>query len=208
MSFQDIQDYAMALATSEIMPIGGANFLGITLPDVPVRNNLARFYPNRQFYFASYNTRDSRFCFKTLLASARKTPPTAVGPKSPRSRSRAPKISREMFPVGLKAMADQSSFLQNFIGASVGGTPGAMLLAQCVTSVIMATQVSGSQGRLTVRIPGVMTLPPPEDISKFYVRSTIMISKIPSIALEFKFDNGALTDLLMHGPGVPWTYVD
>lgn len=211
---QDVAIYATALCSSDCIPFDGSKYLGLTLPHAPVRNALARFYPDRQFYIAAYGAEETNFTFSAIMLSQPKNEAHGRRVKVHRHHSRdkarngsnAPR--RHFFPIGLKPASEQESFLQNFKYAKTANVTDAMLLAQAIASLLAAAHTKGALGRISVKIPGLNSLPPPKDIDYFFVRSTILIAKIPSLALEFKFDGGLLVDLCMHNPSDAWHYTE
>jgi hypothetical protein len=206
LGIQEVATHAAWLADGPAVPFSGSVYLGLTLPHMPIRNCLARFYPNRQFYMAAYGAEETDFNFTALILSAPRKREMSLSRRSSRGKT-APPVLRHFFPIGLKSCVEQESFLENFKGAPVSGTTEAMLLAQGISSLLMAVHRKCTLGRLSIRIPGLNSLPPPADITNFYVRSTLLIAKIPSLALEFKFEDGKLSDLRMHSPSMPWIFV-
>ena len=210
LSLQEVAEYANWLCTSIHLPFAGAEYLGLTLPHLPIRNSLARFFPDRQFYLAAYGANETNFNFTSLVLNRpkQKSPLEASGRNGKRNSSPKHCVPRHFFPIGLRSSEEQSNFLVNFKGAKVNGTTEAMLLAQAVSSLLMSVHTKGSLGRISIKIPGISSLPPPSDISRFFVRSTILIARIPSLAVEFKFEDGCLRDLKMHSPSTPWEFVE
>ena len=208
LAVQEVAQHAEWLSTSMHMPFSGSTYLGLTLPHMPIRNALARFYPDRQFYLAAFGAEDTHFNFTSLvLNQPKQRRPTAQTKRSSRDKRR-PAIPRHFFPIGLKSSEEQTDFMLNFKGAKVAGTTEAMLLAQAISTLLMSVHTKSSLGRLSIKIPGLMSLPPPVDISRFFIRSTILIARIPSLAIEFKFEDGYLSDLRMHNPANPWEFVE
>lgn len=205
LGIQEVAQYAEWLTESEV-PFEGCTYLGLTLPHLSTRNALASFYPNRQFYLAAYGSEHTRFNFSTLILSAPKPSQQKTHVRRS-SRDKPQPAQRHFFPIGIKLAEEQKSFLDNFKGVQVTGATNAMLLAQCISTLFVSAHVRSTLGRLTFKVPGVSTLPPPKDVDKFYIRSSILIAKIPSLCLEFKFSEGALVDLRMHGPSQPWEFV-
>lgn len=206
LGIQEVATYAAWLADGPAMPFSGSVYLGLTLPHMPIRNCLARFYPDRQFYLAAYGAEETNFNFTSLILSPPKKKELTHTRRSSRGKTTHPTL-RHFFPIGLKSCVEQHAFLDNFKGAKVSGTTEAMLLAQGISSILMAVHTKCTLGRLSIRIPGLTSLPPPADITHFYVRSTLLIAKIPSLAVEFKFQDGKLADLRMHSPSMPWEFV-
>lgn len=208
LGLQEVAEYANWLCTSMHIPFAGAEYLGLTLPHMPIRNSLARFFPDRQFYLAAYGASETNFNFTSLVLNR----PKQVEATSPRGSAKrnSPKCSvpRHFFPIGLRSAEEQSPFLLNFKGAKVNGTTEAMLLAQAISALLMSVHTKGSLGRISIKIPGISSLPPPADISRFFIRSTILIARIPSLAIEFKYEDGCLRDLRMHTPSAPWEFVE
>ena len=208
---QDVALYAESLCESDSIPFEGSRYIGLTLPHGPIRNAMARFYPDRQFYLAAYGTDSRRFNFSAIVLNQAKEESSGRRHKVHRTHSREKARAaplRHFFPIGLKPANEQEAFLNNFKNAKAPTTTDAMLLAQAVSSLLVATHTKGSLGRISIRIPGLNSLPPPKDIDHFFVRSTINIAKIPSLALEFAYDSGVLVDLIMHSPSEPWRFRD
>lgn len=211
---QDVAFYAEALCKADFMPFDSSRNIGLTLPHGPIRNSLARFYPDRQFYLAAYEAERVDFNFSAIVLNHPKEEFTGRRHKVHRTHSREKSRgvsntpTRHFLPIGLKPAAEQEAFLLNFKNAKAPTTTDAMLLAQAVSSLLAAVHTRGSLGRISVRIPGLTSLPPPKDIDHFFVRSTILIAKIPSLALEFAFDGGILVDLIMHPTNEPWRFRD
>lgn len=208
LAVQEVASHAEWLTTSMHMPFAGCTYLGLSLPHLPIRNALARFYPDRQFYLAAFGAEDTAFNFSALVLSRPKLDRQKSGASKRSSEKKRVSVPRHFLPIGLKSSEEQTHFLLNFKGAKVKTTTEAMLISQAISSLLLSVHTKSTLGRLSLKIPGLNPLPPPVDIDRFFIRSTILIAKIPSLAIEFKFEGGALSDIKMHNPANPWEFVE